>query len=83
MIGDGKDQIQKEQSIMEMVAYRDIWGKGTGSYLHMLFERLSLMRDLMSETGCIYVHCDNTMGHSIKLLMDEVFGKENFLNNVI
>ena len=41
------------------------------------------MRDLMSETGCIYVHCDNTMGHSIKLLMDEVFGKENFLNNVI
>ena len=82
-IGGGKDQIQKEQSIMEMVAYRDIWGKGTGSYLHMLFERLSLMRDLMSEKGCIYVHCDNTMGHSIKLLMDEVFGKENFLNNVI
>ena len=82
-LGEEDEQIHKDQSIMEMVAYRDIWGKGTGSYLHMLFERLTLMRDLLSETGCIYVHCDNTMGHSIKLLMDDVFGKDNFLNNVI
>ncbi|MFC7398560.1 DNA methyltransferase [Chelatococcus sp. GCM10030263] len=82
-LGGDDEQIHKDQSIMEMIAYRDIWGKGTGSYLHMLFERLTLMRDLLSETGCIYVHCDNTMGHSIKLLMDEVFGRENFLNNVI
>jgi len=82
-LGGDDEQIHKDQSIMEMVAYRDIWGKGTGSYLHMLFERLTLMRDLLSETGCIYVHCDNTMGHSIKLLMDEVFGRDNFLNNVI
>lgn len=82
-LGGDAEQIHKDQSIMEMVAYRDIWGKGTGSYLHMLFERLTLMRDLLSETGCIYVHCDNTMGHSIKLLMDEVFGRDNFLNNVI
>ncbi|WP_181703323.1 site-specific DNA-methyltransferase [Chthonobacter albigriseus] len=82
-LGEEDEHIYKDQSIMEMVAYRDIWGKGTGSYLHMLFERLTLMRDLLSETGCIYVHCDNTMGHSIKLLMDDVFGKDNFLNNVI
>lgn len=82
-IGDGKEAIGKDQSTLEMVAYRDMWGKGTDSYLHMMYERLALMKDLLSEAGCIYVHCDNTMSHYLKLVMDEVFGKVNFLNDVI
>jgi adenine-specific DNA-methyltransferase len=82
-IGDEKETVGKDQSTLEMVAYRDMWGKGTDSYLHMMFERLTVMKELLSETGCIYVHCDNTMSHYLKLLMDEVFGKERFLNNVI
>lgn len=82
-IGDGKETVEKDQSTLEMVAYQDMWGKGTDSYLHMMFERLALMKELLSEIGCIYVHCDNTMSHYLKLLMDEVFGTANFLNNVI
>ncbi|HDH97716.1 MAG TPA: site-specific DNA-methyltransferase [Deltaproteobacteria bacterium] len=82
-IGDKKETIGKDQSALEMVAYRDMWGKGTDSYLHMLHERLTIMFELLSDTGCIYVHCDNTMGHYIKILMDDVFGKERFLNNVV
>ena len=57
-IGDGKETVGKDQSTLEMVAYRDMWGKGTDSYLHMMFERLSLMKELLSEKGSIYVHCD-------------------------
>src|SRR6266702_1163903 len=55
-IGDGKETVGKDQSTLEMVAYRDMWGKGTDSYLNMMFERLTLMRELLSETGSIYVH---------------------------
>ena len=43
-IGDGKETVGKDQSTLEMVAYRDMWGKGTDSYLHMMFERLTLMK---------------------------------------
>lgn len=82
-IGDGKELIEKDQSTLEMVAYSDMWGKGTDSYLHMMFERLTVMKELLANTGCIYVHCDNTMSHYLKLLMDEVFTKKNFLNDVI
>ncbi len=57
-IGEEGEEIQKEQSILEAVAYRDTWGKGTDSYLHMMYERLVLMRDLLSDKGSIYVHCD-------------------------
>src|SRR2546430_8122378 len=69
-IGDGKETVGKDQSTLEMVAYRDMWGRGTDSYLHMMYERLTVMKDLLSEEGCIYVHCDNTMSHYLKLLMD-------------
>ncbi len=82
-IGDSKETLHKEQSILEMIAYRDMWGRQTDSYLSMMYERITMMKELLSETGCIYVHCDNTMGHYIKVLMDDIFGKNNFLNNVI
>jgi adenine-specific DNA-methyltransferase len=52
-VGNGKDIVDKEQSLIEAVAYRDMWGKGTDSYLHMMFERLTLMKDLLSEKGTI------------------------------
>ena len=57
-LGEEGEEVHKEQSILEAVAYRDTWGKGTDSYLHMMYERLTLMRDLLSERGSIYVHCD-------------------------
>jgi len=82
-IGDEKETVAKDQSTLEMVAYRDMWGKGTDSYLHMMFERLLLMKELLSEKGSIYVHCDWRVNAGIRLILDDVFGKESFGNQII
>lgn len=79
-IGDAKETVGKDQSTLEMVAYRDMWGKGTDSYLHMMYECLTLLRELLSETGSIYVHCDYRMGANLRLVMDDVFGGDCFTN---
>lgn len=81
-LGEEGEPIQKEQSILEAVAYRDMWGKGTDSYLHMMYERLVLMRELLSERGSIYVHCDWRLQGLFRLLMDDVFGPDSFKNVV-
>ncbi len=81
-IGDEKDTVEKDQSTMEMVAFRDTWGKGTDSYVHMMYERISLMKDLLSEKGSIYVHVDYRVAFMLRLIMNEVFGAENFLNQI-
>ena len=81
-IGDESETIGKDQSTLEMVAYRDMWGKGTDSYLHMMYERLILMRALLGDMGSIYVHCDWRIGHGLKLLIDEVFGFDVFHNHI-
>jgi DNA modification methylase len=73
----------KEPSAIEDKAYRDTWGRGLDSYLQMMYERLVLMRDLLSENGSVYIHLDWHLGHYIKVIMDEVFGKERFLNEII
>ncbi|MEA3486684.1 MAG: site-specific DNA-methyltransferase, partial [Thermodesulfobacteriota bacterium] len=82
-VGDEKETIDKDQSAMEMVAYRDMWGKGTDSYLHMMYERLVLMRELLSENGSIYVHCDWHVNYLLRSVMDEIFGHDKFLNNIV
>jgi adenine specific DNA methylase Mod len=65
-IGDEKETIGKDQSMLEMVAYRDMWGKGTDSYLHMMYERFTFMKELLSERGTVYVHLDETVGHYVR-----------------
>jgi len=82
-IGDEGESLEKEQSILEAVAYRDTWGKGTDSYLHMMYERLTLMRELLSEQGSIYVHCDWRVNSYLHLLLDEIFNEDNFINEII
>ena len=82
-IGDGKETVGKDQSTLEMVAYRDMWGKGTDSYLHMMFERLTLMKELLSEKGSIYVHVGWLVSHYVKTILDDVFGVERFVNQII
>src|SRR5262245_19168034 len=72
-VGDETDVVSKDQSIIEMVAYRDIWGRGQNSYLQMLYERLVIARELLSENSTIYVHCDERVSHSVKLLLDDVY----------
>jgi DNA modification methylase len=82
-IGDGKDEVEKDQSAIEMVAYRDMWGRGLDSYLHMLSERLTVMRELLAETGVLYLHVGPNIVHSVKLVADEIFGRHQFLNQII
>lgn len=81
-IGDEEDLVLKDQSTLEMVAYRDTWGRGSDSYLQMLYERLLLTKQLMSDESLIYVHVGATVGSAVKLLLDDVFGRENFRNNI-
>jgi len=66
-----------------MVAYRDMWGKGTDSYLNMVYERLVLMRDLLSQEGHILVHCDQRVNFYMRLLVHEVFGEGHFRNEIV
>jgi adenine-specific DNA-methyltransferase len=82
-IGDGAFEILKEHSIIEEKAYRDTWGAGRDSFLKMIYERLVLMRDLLAETGAIYVHLDWNFVHYVKTIMDGIFGTGSFLNEVI
>jgi len=79
----GDEELIKQPSIIEQKAYNDTWGKGTDSYLQMMYDRLVLMRELLTENGSIYVHMDWHVGHYVKLIMDEIFGKENFRNEIV
>lgn len=82
-IGESGQEIEKDQSIIEEMAYRDTWGAGIESYLAMMHARLTLMRDLLSERGSIYVHLDPTMSHYIKVILDEVFGADSFHSEIV
>lgn len=75
--------IQQKPTVIEQFAYTDTWEEGTVSYLKMIYPRLVLMREMLSEKGSIYVHIDWHIGHYVKLLMDDIFGKENFINEII
>jgi adenine-specific DNA-methyltransferase len=74
---------EKKQSIIEEIAYRDTWGKGISSYLSMMYERLKLMHNLLAEDGSIYVHVDWRVTSYMKLLLDDIFGVNNFKNSII
>ena len=80
---DDDDEINKEQSIIESVAYKDIWGKGTDSYIQMIYERLGLIKELLSDRGSVYIHCDWRVNSYINSILDEIFGKGNFINEII
>src|SRR3989339_352819 len=79
----GDEQLTKQPTVLEELAYRDTWGKGADSFISMIYERLSLMRDLLADNGSIYVHCDYRLTHYLRNVLDEVFGKDLFLNEVI
>jgi adenine-specific DNA-methyltransferase len=65
------------------VAYRDSWKIDTGSYLAMMAERLRLIKDLLSPKGTLFLHCDWHVSHLLRTIGDEVFGVENFLNEIV
>jgi adenine-specific DNA-methyltransferase len=75
--------INQRPTVMEQFAYSDTWADGTASYLAMLIPRLILIRELLSNQGSVYVHLDWHIGHYVKLIMDEIFGKANLVNEII
>ena len=79
----GDEQFTKQPSVLEELAYRDTWGKGADSFIAMIYERLSLMRDLLADDGSIYVHCDWRVSAYMKLVLDQIFGSEKFVSEVI
>lgn len=79
----GEDVFNKRPNVLEELAYRDTWGRGADSFVAMIYERLVLIRDLLAEDGTIYVHCDWRVVHHLRQILDEVFGKDHFLNEVI
>lgn len=82
-VGDNEVEVTKEASAIEELAYRDTWGKGLDSFLQMMYDRLVLMRDLLSENGSIFVHLDWHVSHYAKIMLDDIFGYDNFQNEII
>lgn len=82
-IGIGDDTFTKKPGVLEELAYRDTWGKGQDSFIAMIYERLSLMRDLLAENGSIYVHCDWRVNSYLRMTLDEIFGRSNLKNQII
>ncbi|MBQ6771962.1 MAG: site-specific DNA-methyltransferase [Bacteroidales bacterium] len=75
-------EVVQRPTVIEQFGYSDLWEKGTVSYLEYMYPRLVLMRELLSERGSIYVHIDWHVGHYMKIILDDIFGKENILNDI-
>ena len=73
----------KQPSIIEQKAYRDTWGKGLDSYMQWFYETIVLLRELLAEDGSIYVHLDWHVSHYAKAILDEVFGYDGFINEIV
>ena len=73
----------QKPTVIEQFAYADTWKEGTVSYLKMIYPRLVLMRELLSENGSIYVHIDWHVGAYVKIIMDDIFGKENNIREIV
>lgn len=82
-IAIGDDTFTKKPNVLEELAYRDTWGKGADSFIAMIYERLLLMKDLLSSSGSIFVHCDTRVNSYLRLVLEEIFGNECFHNEII
>lgn len=85
-VADAIRQAENELDIEELKSfeekmYGDIWNKE--SYLNWMYENLMAIKSVMSDTGSIYVHLDWHIGHYVKILMDEIFGEDNFRNEIV
>jgi len=78
----GGETFHKEPNLLEQIAYRDTWGRGADSFIAMLYERLSLMRDLLRPDGSVYVHMGWSVSHYVRAVLDEIFGKDRVVNQI-
>lgn len=79
----GDEEFTKEPSMIEEKAYRDMWGRGLDSYVHWLYETVVLLHELLSETGSMVVHIGSNVNHYARVILDEVFGDNNFINQIV
>lgn len=75
--------LDQKPNVLEQFAYSDTWADGTASYLAMIIPRLILMRELLNDPGMLAVHLDWHVSHYVKLVLDDIFGRDAFLNEVI
>ncbi len=75
--------IEQRPNVLEQFAYADLWKRGTLSYLKSLYPRLYLMKELLSDNGNFYIHLDWHASHYVKILLDDIYGKSNFRNEII
>jgi adenine-specific DNA-methyltransferase len=76
------NDVDQKPTVIEQFAYSDTWHNGTFSYLSMICPRLFLIKELLSKSGSIFIHIDWHVGHYVKVIADEVFGRENFSNDI-
>lgn len=76
-----KQFVENDSNSFEEKQYGDIWTND--EYLQFMYERLTLIKELLSDTGTIYLHCDWHRSHYLRFMLDEVFGANNFVNEVI
>jgi len=76
-------KVEEKDRIYDSIAYYDHWNRDLDSYLQMLYERIKVLKELLSKTGLIFVHSDWHANHYIRLLLDEIFGENRFVNNII
>ena len=80
---DDSSSFLKEPSILEQKAYRDTWGKGLNSYLQWFYESVIVLRELLAETGSLYVHLDWHIVHYAKVVLDELLGQDQAMNQIV
>src|ERR1043166_728922 len=81
--GDDSFRFTKQPSIIEHKAYRATWGRGLDSYLQWFYEAAVLLHELLHQNGSIYVHLDWHVGHYAKTILDEIFGQDHFVNEIV
>lgn len=77
----GVGKAETDSSSFEEKQYGDIWTND--EYLQFMYERLIIMRELLSENGSIYIHCDYRKSHHLRAIVEEIFGTQNFQNEII
>ena len=77
------DSVRKEPSLLEQIAYRDLWRDGVGGWLQHLYDRLIIAKDLLAPSGTIYVHLDWNVGHHARVMMEDMFGAEHSLGEIV
>jgi len=76
-------KIEHDGETYDSIAYQDHWNKDLDSYLQMLYERLVIFKELLSDKGLLFVHLDWHATHYIRVILDEIFGENQFINSIV